>query len=247
MARGYTKAVERARRLIYVEDQYLWGDHVGNVFTEALRRHPRPARRRRRADAPGRDGLRPDRPAPGAPRAMLDMTRRRPTGSRSTASRTRGHADLRPRQDLHRRRHLDDHRLRQLQPPLVDPRLRAVRGRGRHRRRLARDAAAHAGRRAPRPRRAEDVGTASSRPACSRRTPSAPPPSTTGTPGRVGPRPPGRLRRLEPPELGPVTRALALAPYLFLHDPDGRPRPLRAQRPVLSPTASGAPSGTDRI
>ena len=39
VARGYTKAVERARRLIYVEDQYLWGDHVGNVFVEALRRH----------------------------------------------------------------------------------------------------------------------------------------------------------------------------------------------------------------
>ena len=40
MARGYTKAVERARHLVYVEDQYLWGDHVGNVFTEALRAHP---------------------------------------------------------------------------------------------------------------------------------------------------------------------------------------------------------------
>ncbi|HET7327466.1 MAG TPA: phospholipase D-like domain-containing protein, partial [Nocardioidaceae bacterium] len=40
VARGYTKAVERARRLIYVEDQYLWGHHVGNVFTRALREHP---------------------------------------------------------------------------------------------------------------------------------------------------------------------------------------------------------------
>ena len=45
--------------------------------------------------------------------------------------------------------------------------------------------------------------------------------------GRSGPRPPGRLRRLEPPRLGPVRRALATAPYLWLHDPDGRPRPLR--------------------
>jgi phosphatidylserine/phosphatidylglycerophosphate/cardiolipin synthase-like enzyme len=45
--------------------------------------------------------------------------------------------------------------------------------------------------------------------------------------GRVGPRPPGRLRRLEPPKVGPVARALALAPYLVLHDPDGRPGPLR--------------------
>ena len=45
--------------------------------------------------------------------------------------------------------------------------------------------------------------------------------------GRVGSRPPGRLRRLEPPELGPVKRTLALVPYLTMHDPDGRPGPLR--------------------
>ena len=32
--------MERARRLVYVEDQYLWGHHVGDVFTEALREHP---------------------------------------------------------------------------------------------------------------------------------------------------------------------------------------------------------------
>jgi hypothetical protein len=45
--------------------------------------------------------------------------------------------------------------------------------------------------------------------------------------GCVGPRPAGRLRRLEAPSMGPVSRALALAPYLLLHDPDGRPRQLR--------------------
>ena len=52
VARGYTKAVERARRLVYVEDQYLWGHHVGDVFTEALRDHPDAARDRRRAAVP---------------------------------------------------------------------------------------------------------------------------------------------------------------------------------------------------
>ena len=45
--------------------------------------------------------------------------------------------------------------------------------------------------------------------------------------GRVGPRPPGRLRRLRPPQVGPVVRALALPHYLLVHDPDGRPKPLR--------------------
>src|SRR4051812_33230016 len=41
--------------------------------------------------------------------------------------------------------------------------------------------------------------------------------------GQVGGRPPGRLRRLEPPELNRLERLLALVPYLTLHDPDGRP------------------------
>ena len=40
MARGYTKALSRARKLVYIEDQYLWGQQVGDVFTEALRRNP---------------------------------------------------------------------------------------------------------------------------------------------------------------------------------------------------------------
>jgi len=45
--------------------------------------------------------------------------------------------------------------------------------------------------------------------------------------GRVGPRPAGRLRRLSPPKLGFMKRALATPAYLVLHDPDGRPKPLR--------------------
>ncbi|WP_300679241.1 phospholipase D-like domain-containing protein [Nocardioides sp.] len=45
--------------------------------------------------------------------------------------------------------------------------------------------------------------------------------------GRVGPRPPGRLRRLPEPRL-PVLRQLLAAPwYRYLHDPDGRPLRLR--------------------
>ena len=40
VARGYAKAIGRARRLIYVEDQYVWSHSVGDVFTEALRGNP---------------------------------------------------------------------------------------------------------------------------------------------------------------------------------------------------------------
>ncbi|WP_434743591.1 phospholipase D family protein [Micromonospora sp. SH-82] len=40
IARGYTKALCRARRLIYVEDQYLWSTEVADLFAEALRNNP---------------------------------------------------------------------------------------------------------------------------------------------------------------------------------------------------------------
>jgi phosphatidylserine/phosphatidylglycerophosphate/cardiolipin synthase-like enzyme len=40
IARGYAKAVERARRLIYIEDQYLWSAEVAEVLARALERVP---------------------------------------------------------------------------------------------------------------------------------------------------------------------------------------------------------------
>ena len=40
IVRAYRKAFERARALIYVEDQYLWSRDVGNLFAEAMERAP---------------------------------------------------------------------------------------------------------------------------------------------------------------------------------------------------------------
>ncbi len=40
IARGYTKAIKRARRLIYIEDQYLWSAEVARLFADALRANP---------------------------------------------------------------------------------------------------------------------------------------------------------------------------------------------------------------
>ena len=45
--------------------------------------------------------------------------------------------------------------------------------------------------------------------------------------GCSGPRPPGRLRPYEPPELGARTRLWARPLYRAIYDPDGRPRQLR--------------------
>ncbi|HET7432040.1 MAG TPA: phospholipase D-like domain-containing protein, partial [Nocardioides sp.] len=45
--------------------------------------------------------------------------------------------------------------------------------------------------------------------------------------GRVGERPPGRLRPIPLPRLSQVTRTWARVPLNLVHDPDGRPRHLR--------------------
>jgi phosphatidylserine/phosphatidylglycerophosphate/cardiolipin synthase-like enzyme len=41
IALGYTKAISHARRLVYLEDQYLWSAEVAHLFAEALRANPR--------------------------------------------------------------------------------------------------------------------------------------------------------------------------------------------------------------
>jgi phosphatidylserine/phosphatidylglycerophosphate/cardiolipin synthase-like enzyme len=40
IAHGYTKAIRRARRLIYLEDQYLWSEEVADLLVEALTANP---------------------------------------------------------------------------------------------------------------------------------------------------------------------------------------------------------------
>jgi len=41
VARGYTKVVNQARHLIYIEDQYLWSPEVAATLATALQRNPR--------------------------------------------------------------------------------------------------------------------------------------------------------------------------------------------------------------
>ena len=51
IAQAYRRAFARARRLVYLEDQYLWSRDVADVIAGALRREPGAARRRRGAAA----------------------------------------------------------------------------------------------------------------------------------------------------------------------------------------------------
>jgi hypothetical protein len=47
--------------------------------------------------------------------------------------------------------------------------------------------------------------------------------------GRVGERPAGRLRPIPLPKLSRLTRAWARVPLDVIHDPDGRPGPIRGE------------------
>ncbi|GAA4684624.1 phospholipase D-like domain-containing protein [Pseudonocardia yuanmonensis] len=40
VARGYAKALRRARRLVFLQDQYMWSPHIARLLASALRRSP---------------------------------------------------------------------------------------------------------------------------------------------------------------------------------------------------------------
>ena len=67
VARGYTKAITRARRLIYLEDQYMWSAEVARLFAEALRDHPDLHLVVVVPRFPDQDGAFAERPADGRP------------------------------------------------------------------------------------------------------------------------------------------------------------------------------------
>ena len=230
VARGYTKAVKRARRLVYLEDQYLWGHHVANVFTQALREHED-------LHVIAVVPLCPDVEGPlsrppqllGRYRAMQQMTEVAPGRvhvfgiENHAGTPVYVHAKVCIVDDTWASIGSDNFNRRswthdsELTAAVLDRR-------GEYARRLRLTLAAeHLDREGPDDVAdcVEPVGMIAAFDESAARL------QDWHDTGRAGPRPPGRLRPVPSPQLGKLVRALASPAYLWLHDPDGRPKPLR--------------------
>jgi len=231
VARGYTKALTKARRLVYLEDQYLWGHHVGDIFTRALREHhdlhviavvPR------FPDLEGAIGRTPH--LLGRRRAMIEMMKAAPDRvavygvENDAGTPIYVHAKVCIVDDTWTSTGSDNFNRRSW---THDSELSAV----------VVDAAGEYGRRLRLTLAAEHLGRGTDLDAmddCVEPARMYAAFEETAARldgwydgGRVGPKPIGRLRRLGPPALSRLQQALALPLYLRMHDPDGRPGPLR--------------------
>lgn len=222
VALGITRAVERAEHLVHVEDQYLWSPRVGRLFAAALRDRPDlrvVAVVPRFTDLTGMLGRTPQQL--GRHRALAPMLEAAPErvgvyGIENAAGLpVYVHAKVCLVDDawasigsanLNRRSWTHDS---ELTVAAVDPDGTLVAD---LRRRLA---AEHLG---------CDPDEVPDGPAelFAAYADAAGRLDAWHAAGRQGPRPPGQLRRLSLPPLGPVTRTLASVPYRFLHDRDGR-------------------------
>jgi phosphatidylserine/phosphatidylglycerophosphate/cardiolipin synthase-like enzyme len=232
VARGYTKAVEQAHQLVYVEDQYLWGNQVGGVFTEALRAHTDLQVVAVVPLEPDVGGVNRIAQLEGRRRAMTTMAEAAPGRvfvygiENDAGTPIYVHAKTCVVDDTWATIGSDNFNRRswthdsELSAVVVD----AADTPDNYARRLRLTLAAEHLGRAP-DAAMDDCADPADMVRVYAETAAALDAWHEG--GRRGPRPPGRLRRLQPPELGRVTRALVSPVYLWAHDPDGRPAPLR--------------------
>jgi hypothetical protein len=113
IARAYLKALRRARALVYIEDQYLWGTLVSNALAAALRTSPELRMIIVVPRYPDRDG-----------RVAISnlMAARGSRGPCTTWRTSRARRSMScPRQGRGHRRCVGDGGLGQPQPALLDP------------------------------------------------------------------------------------------------------------------------------
>ncbi|MCU1537034.1 MAG: phospholipase [Humibacillus sp.] len=234
VGRGYAKAVARAERLVYVEDQYFWGHDVAKVFEEPLRTNPD---LRLVVVIP----LYPDLAGPnrvpqllGRQRALARLTEIAP--DRVAAYGLENHAGVPVY--VHAKACVIDDTWASIGSDNFsrrswthDSELSAVVLDETYARDLRLTLAAE---HLDRLGQVEQHGLVETMGDCVEPTgmfeayaAHADALERWHAGGRQGARPPGRLRRLPVPELTAVQRALAKLPLYLVHDPDGRPRHLR--------------------
>jgi phosphatidylserine/phosphatidylglycerophosphate/cardiolipin synthase-like enzyme len=244
VARGYAKALRRARALVYLEDQYLWSAEIVGPLARALREQPELrliAVIPMHPDQDGRVAMPPNLVGRNQALAIL----RGAGGERVAVYGVENHAGTpvyvhakvcviddvwasTGSDNLNRRSWTHDSEVccavldatLDGRPPVDPGRL------GDGARRYARDlrlalAAEHLDRPID---DAELLGSESVFAAFERTAATL---DGWHAAGRRGPRPPGRLRAYRPPRQSPATRAWASVLYRTVYDPDGRPASLR--------------------
>jgi phosphatidylserine/phosphatidylglycerophosphate/cardiolipin synthase-like enzyme len=245
VAHGYTKALRRARCLVYVEDQYLWSTEVASTFADALGAQPGlhvVAVLPHHPDQDGRVSLPPN--LVGRDRAMSTM--RDAGGDRvafygiENASGTPVYVHAKVcivddtwatigSDNFNRRSWTHDSELTAaVLDDTRDPRMpRDPGGLGDGARTYARELRLqlireHLGRR-------DDDGLIDPLEAFHELRRSATALQAWYDDDRKGPRPPGQLRPLVDPALSTTTKRWATQAYHRVYDPDGRPRAMRRQ------------------
>jgi phosphatidylserine/phosphatidylglycerophosphate/cardiolipin synthase-like enzyme len=228
VARGYRKAITRARRLIYIEDQYLWSSEVAEVFAAALAANPHLRLIAVVARFPDQETTLTRIPQLLGRERALDVLRAA-GGDRVAVYSPENragtpvfvHAKVCIVDDTWAAVGSDNLNVRswtydsELTCAVLDQSGRVPRE---LRERLGRE---HLGRAGPdhSPIRLQDMFDAFAR--CAQRL------DAWYANGQVGPRPPGRLRRYEAPTQHALTRLWAAPFYRLICDPDGRSPAMR--------------------
>jgi phosphatidylserine/phosphatidylglycerophosphate/cardiolipin synthase-like enzyme len=240
IARGYEKAAKRARRLIYVEDQYFWGNEIASTFLETMVENPGLHLVCLLPLVPDIEGRSRTPQLLGRQRAIRDLMDAAPGRvaayglENDHGTPVYVHAKVCIIDDIWATVGSDNFNRRswthdsELTAAIVDradgdtsPFARTLRLRlaAEHLGRLDDENREDVSELVPDCREPEDMVATYA--ACADAL------ESWHAGGRTGPRPPGRLRRLDVPDLPLPTRVWARLPLRVLQDPDGRPRHLR--------------------